>query len=106
MFGFLKTLLGGGEAMNAKQLIAEGALVIDVRRKDEWDGGHIASAKHMPVDELPARIDDVEQWAGGDKSRPIVVYCASGGRSGRALSILTQAGFTRVVNGGGYSGLR
>lgn len=105
MFSLLKKLFGGGEPVNAKQMIASGALVIDVRRKDEWDGGHLPTARHLPVDELPGRLSEVERWAGGDKSKPIVVYCASGGRSGRAQATLAQAGFTHVVNGGGYGGL-
>lgn len=91
--------------MDAKQLIANGALAIDVRTKDEWDGGHLPQAKHVPVDEIAGRVDDVEQWAGG-KDKPIVVYCAMGGRAGRARSALLAAGFTNVVNGGGYSSLK
>lgn len=92
--------------MDAKQMIASGALVIDVRRRDEWDSGHLAMAKHLPVDELGGRIADVEKWAGGDKSKPIVVYCAMGGRAGRAQAALRNAGFTQVVNGGGYASLK
>jgi phage shock protein E len=105
MLGLLKKLLGGEKAVNPKRMIEEGALVIDVRQRDEWDRGHLASARHLPVDELPRRLEEVEAWAGGDKARPIVVYCASGGRSGRARATLERAGFTHVVNGGGYSSL-
>jgi phage shock protein E len=105
MLGLLKGIFGGN-TVNAKEMIKNGALVIDVREKDEWDGGHLPMAKHLPVGEVAARMKDVEQWAGGDKTKPIVVYCASGGRSGRAQAQLANAGFTNVVNGGGYSSLR
>jgi rhodanese-related sulfurtransferase len=60
----------------------------------------------LPVDQLPARLADVEAWTGGDKQKPIVVHCRSGARSGRAQTILQKAGYTQVVNGGGYTSLR
>lgn len=89
-----------------KALIAAGAVVIDVRTAGEWDSGHLPAAHHLPVDEVPARLAEVAAWTGGDKSKPVVVYCASGNRSGRAKRALEQAGFTHVVNGGGYNSLR
>lgn len=88
-----------------KELIANGALTLDVRTKEEWDAGHLENARHLPVDDVRARLDDVEAWAGG-KDKPIVVYCAMGGRAGRAMGALKAAGFTNVVNGGGYSSLK
>jgi phage shock protein E len=95
-----------GAPVSPKQLIENGALVIDVRTQSEWDAGHLPTARLLPVDQLPARMAEVEQWAGGDKSRPLVVYCRSGHRSGVARDLLRAAGFTRVENGGGYEQLR
>lgn len=92
--------------MSPRQLIANGALVIDVRNPAEWNEGHLAMARLLPVDELAGRLNDVEQWAGGDKQRAIVVYCRSGVRSGRAQKILQAAGFGNVTNGGGYDDVR
>jgi phage shock protein E len=92
-------------AMTPKQLIANGALVLDVRTQQEWDAGHLPTAKHLPVDQVATRVDDVEEWAGG-KDKPVVVYCAMGGRAGRAQGALRAAGFANVVNGGGYSSLK
>jgi phage shock protein E len=92
-------------SMSPKQLIANGALVLDVRTQEEWDAGHLPTAKHLPVDQVVTRVDDVEEWAGG-KDKPIVVYCAMGGRAGRAQGALKAAGFANVVNGGGYSSLK
>ncbi len=94
------------DKMNAKQLIANGALVIDVRRPAEWDAGHLSTAKLVPVDELDTRIGEVKAWLDGDVSKPVVVYCHAGGRAGRAKVLLDNAGFTNVTNGGGYSGLK
>ena len=93
---------GSGEA---KEMIENGALVIDVRSAAEFGGGHLNGAKNIPVDQVQGRLRDIEKWA-GDKERAVVVYCASGMRSGRALSLLKQAGFSNVVNGGGYGALR
>lgn len=92
-------------AAEAKQLIEAGALVVDVRSKAEFDSGHLAQAKHVPVDVVAQKEKAIEKWAGG-KDQPIVVYCASGARSGRARAVLSAQGFTRVVNGGGYASLR
>jgi phage shock protein E len=95
----------GAKEMTPKQLIASGALALDVRSQSEFDAGHLATAKHLPLDQVAGRVDDVEAWAGG-KDKPIVVYCAMGGRAGRARGALLAAGFTNVVNGGGYSSLK
>lgn len=86
--------------------VRSGALLIDVRSQGEWDQGHVDGARLLPVDQLEGRLAEVEQWAGGDKSKPVVLYCRSGGRAGRAQDILTQAGFTRVENAGGYEAVR
>jgi phage shock protein E len=89
----------------AKQLIAGGATVIDVRTADEFTDGHLPTARNIPLDEVGARLAEIEQAAGG-KDRPVVVYCGMGGRSSQAKQQLEAAGFANVVNGGGYSRLK
>lgn len=88
----------------AKQLIAGGAAVIDVREPDEFADMHLPTARNVPLGEVGARLAEIEQAAGA-KDKPIVVYCASGARSSRAKRELEAAGFTNVVNGGGYRAL-
>ncbi len=88
----------------AKALIASGALVVDVREQGEWDEGHLAQARLIPVGSVGDRLAEIEQAAGG-KDKPVVVYCKSGGRAGRAKQALEAAGFTNVVNAGGYRAL-
>ncbi len=64
---------------------APGLALLDVRRPDEWQGGHLAGAVHIPFWELEARIGDVpagEVW----------VYCHSGLRASISASILDRAG--------------
>ena len=101
--------LGFGKAAagpSVAELVAQGAIVIDVRAQNEWDAGHLPMAKLLPVDQLEARVADVVAWAGGNKAAAIVVHCKSGMRSARAKGTLERAGFTHVVNAGGYDGLR
>lgn len=90
----------------ARKLIAQGALVLDVRTPDEYAAGHLEQALNMPVDNIPDRLSQISSLLGDDKSRPIVVYCSAGGRAARAKRTLEAAGYTHVVNGGGYDDLR
>jgi phage shock protein E len=90
----------------ARALIDKGAVVVDVRSPDEFAGGHLPSAVNIPVDELPSRLAEVEKLVAGDKAKPIVVYCAAGGRAAVAKTALDDAGYGVVVNGGGYKDLQ
>jgi len=87
--------------IKAWNMIDDGALIVDVRTPGEFRSGHLPGAKLIPVNQLSAKIAEF----GTDKNRPIVVYCKSGSRSGRAESFLKSAGFSNVINGGGYSHL-
>jgi len=80
------------------------ATVLDVRTADEFADGHLPSARNVPLDEIGMRLAEIEQSAGA-KDRPVVVYCGSGARSAKAKAELEVAGFTHVVNGGGYRAL-
>lgn len=72
--------------------------LVDVRGRSEWDAGHIAEARHVPLGELAAAA------AGLPTGRPIVVQCQGGGRSAIAASVLRAAGRTDVRNlTGGYA---
>ena len=79
-------------------------LLIDVRTPAEWnDDGHASCGVLVPVQDDPTLNATVLALAGGDYSAPIVTHCYSGGRAGDAAAILTDAGFTDVTNGGGWS---
>ncbi len=90
----------------ARKLVDSGATVIDVRTPDEYADGHLPSAVNIPVQDMPVRIAEVDKLVGGDKTKPIVVYCAKGGRAAKAKAALEAKGYTQVVNGGGYDDLR
>lgn len=89
----------------ARDLITKGATVIDVRTTGEFEEAHLPQATNIPVDDLGGRLAEVDALVGGDKTKPVVVYCASGARSRKAQQQLEAAGYTQVVNGGGYDDL-
>ena len=86
--------------------MTEKALVLDVRTAEEFAAGHLAGAHLVPVQELSSRIAEVKQMLEDDLSRPVVVYCRSGGRATRAARLLHDAGFQDVTNGGGLKDLQ
>ena len=57
----------------AKKLVADGALLLDVRSQQEWDEKHLEGATLIPIDELDARMNEVAKATGGDRDKPIVV---------------------------------
>jgi rhodanese-related sulfurtransferase len=79
--------------------LPDDALVIDVREHDEWVAGHAPGAVHIPLGDIPARLDQLPIT---DESLPIV--CRSGGRSYRAVQWLVQQGFDVVNVDGGMRG--
>ena len=100
--GFFDFLFGKKKVVDIdfKQLLLEGALVLDVRTKEEFEAGHIKGAKNIPVQVIQNHLDEIK---GYDKQ--IIAYCRSGRRSGRATTILVKAGI-QAVNGGGYEDLK
>lgn len=75
-----------------------GAVVIDVRNRSEWDGGHLAGAKLIPVAEVLERLSDVPRDA------ELIIHCQGGGRSSVVASVLKANGFPKVANlAGGFS---
>ncbi|MCW7491383.1 rhodanese-like domain-containing protein [Leptospira sp. 2 VSF19] len=95
----LKNSLGGNPSL-LKEKIDAGALVVDVRTVAEFQSGHYPGAINIPVDQVSKRLDEF-----GDKNRSIIVYCASGGRSGSAKSFLESIGYSDVTNAGGLSNM-
>ncbi len=67
-------------------------IVIDVRDPDEWQGGHIAGATHIPLGHLSARLAEIP------RDRDVVLVCHSGMRSEAATAMLHQAQFPLALN--------
>lgn len=75
----------------ARELVTNGALLLDVRTTGEFAGAHLPNALNVPLQDLERRADDL-----GHKERPVVVYCQSGMRSATATRLLRQKGFRDV----------
>lgn len=75
--------------------VAKEDVVLDVREQDEWDAGHIEGAVHIPLGELPLRLDEL------DPDTDYRVICLRGGRSAQAAQWLTNQGYSVVNVSGG-----
>ncbi len=69
-------------------------IILDVRTKGEFESGHIPKAKNIPVQQISVRIKELEKY----KDTPILVHCASGGRSPSAVRALVKSNFTQVYH--------
>jgi len=71
----------------ARQLLDQGAQLVDVRADHEWEAGRIPGAAHIPLAELAQRTGEI------DRGRPVVLYCRGGNRSSMATEALAAAGY-------------
>ena len=101
MITTLKKIFGLGPTVNYLELVQQGAIILDVRSKAEFSGGHIKGAVNIPVNVLNQHLGQLK-----DKNKTIITCCASGMRSASAKSILQSHGYTNVYNGGGWSSLQ
>lgn len=83
-------------AEEANKLVNENKelLILDVRTKGEYLSGHITKAKSIPVQQLSNRVKEIERY----KDKPLLVYCASGGRSPIAVKTLLNNNFTNIYH--------
>lgn len=102
MFNFLKFLTGASEgALSPKQYHEtfkasdRPHVLIDVRTREEFKGGHIPGAINIDVQEIDRRLSEIP------RDKAVVLYCRSGNRSSIAAGILRRAGFTEVYDLGG-----
>jgi rhodanese-related sulfurtransferase len=81
----------------AAELIASGALLVDVRKPYEWEAGRIPGASHIEVNDLASSAESVP------RDRPVVFYCRSGSRSALAAAAFRQAGWEAYNLDGGVT---
>lgn len=98
MFNFLKKLFG--PKADFKALVQNGAIILDVRTPEEYNGGHIQGSMNIPVQVLQGKIADLKK-----KGKPIIAVCRSGARSGVAAGMLKNAGI-EAYNGGPWNSLK
>lgn len=75
------------------------AILLDVREDDEWQAGHVPGAVHVPLAQVPARLDELPGGA-------VHVICRSGARSAEAVAWLTRHGVDAVNVFGGMHAWR
>ena len=76
---------------------SKNVLILDVRTETEFASGHVKDALLIPVQELDARLSELEKF----KQKKIIAVCRSGNRSGRATTLLREHGFDAVNMSGG-----
>ena len=87
-------------AAAAVDLVARGALVVDVRRDFEWRRVHIPGAVHLPLEVLPQRCIELPD------DRLLIAFCTGGLRSAGAANLLVENGFDAKNMTGGLIGWR
>ena len=86
------------EELAEKIQFSQAPLILDVRSKEEYAGGHIPGAINIPHAELPDRLSEID----AAKTDEIVVYCRSGYRARIAEKILIEAGYSDVRDLAGH----
>ena len=97
--GFFDFLFGT-KKRQVQEMLDKGAIILNVRSKREWDSGHIANAKHIPLDDLQNHVEKLKKL-----NKPIITCCASGMRSAKAAQFLNLNNII-ATNGGGWLSLK
>ena len=86
----------GGQSVSAQELVnlvnRQGAVIVDVRDRKEFESGHIVDSLNIPHASLSDRIDELDKY----KDKPLVIACKMGQHSGAAGTTLRKAGFENV----------
>lgn len=99
MINSIKNILGLGPKVDYKELVKNGAQIIDVRSRGEYASGHVKGSINLPLNELASSTNKIK------KNVPLITCCASGMRSASGKSTLISMGFKEVHNGGGWMSL-
>ena len=81
MLGFFKKLFGG-TPVNYKELLSNGAIIVDVRSAGEYKSGHIPGSRNLPLDGIRGKIQDLKKT-----NKPVITVCRSGARSKEGLDL-------------------
>jgi phage shock protein E len=82
------------QTIDLKNIINQGAFLVDVRTPGEFAGRHVKGSVNIPLDMVQDNLAEFKN------RKNIIVFCRSGGRSSRAKTILEQNGITNVINAG------
>ena len=100
MIQLFKNIFGIGPQLDLKELVKNGAVIIDVRTSVEYHAGNIKYSVNIPLDTLENNLSKLK------KDKTIITCCASGIRSASAKNILKSNGYEEVYNGGGWMSLQ
>lgn len=95
MLSLLKNLFSSTK-VDLAQLIKDGAVIIDVRSKGEFDTGHVKGSINIPLEQIGASAEKLKSH------NYIITCCRSGNRSGMAKRTLEAKGLKNVANGGSW----
>lgn len=87
----------GGQAvgpLDAVRLLNQGALMVDVRTRSEFESGHVIDARHLPQEQVAQAGETLKKF----REKIVIACCESGARSGAAARVMRAQGFTKVVN--------
>jgi len=90
--GYLLWSRRSASVADVKAMLARGAQIVDVRTRPEFKSQAHPRAINIPLDQLEARAKEL------DRTKPVLVCCESGSRSGFGVSVLKRAGFAEVAN--------
>ncbi len=97
MIDFIKSLF---KRVDYAQLVNEGAIIVDVRTKGEYQQGAVKGSINIPLNNLNNSLSRL------NKNKTIITCCASGMRSASAKRILKSQGYDEVYNGGSWASLQ
>ena len=100
IFLLYRCTVGTSNSSTLKEWISAGALIVDVRTPEEFSAGNYKNSINVPVSDIEKKPDIF-----GDRNRSIIVYCRSGGRSGKAKKILEAHGYSKVLDAGAFSSM-
>jgi rhodanese-related sulfurtransferase len=80
--------------LDAVRLLNQGALLLDVRSRAEFDSGHVIDARHVPQEDIAGSTEALKRY----REKVVITCCESGARSSAAARVLKAQGFTKVVN--------
>ena len=95
----LLDLIFGNKSKKLQDFKSRGAIILDVRTKNEYENGAIPGSKNIPLQSINSKISTIKKW-----DTPVICCCASGLRSGSAAGILRSQGI-EAINGGGWFSL-
>ncbi len=98
--GFFNNLFSTKVQTNFKELVQQGAVIIDVRTAAEYRGGHVPGSLNIELEKVTTSVTELKK-----KNKPVIAVCRSGNRSGVAVNVLKAAGI-EAYNGGAWDDLQ